>query len=52
MSGESNRPNLAPAKIAREGWSEAFERATKAAPDDPLLPDHLNEQWDNDEWTW
>jgi hypothetical protein len=36
----------------REGWSEAFERAVKAPPAVPLLPGCLNEQWDDEEWTW
>jgi hypothetical protein len=50
---EGSEPNLTPGRIAREGWSDFFEQAAKAAPDGAsLLPDHLNEQWDNEEWTW
>jgi antitoxin MazE len=52
MRLEGNKLILSPARSAREGWSEAFERATKAEPDAPLLPDHLSEQWDGEEWTW
>jgi hypothetical protein len=47
IGSEGRRPN-----IPREGWSEAFERAVQASPEAPLLPGHLNEQWDDGEWTW
>jgi antitoxin MazE len=49
---EGNKLILTPARSAREGWSEAFERAAKATAEAPLLPDHLSEQWDSEEWTW
>jgi hypothetical protein len=52
MSDEGKRLISMLGKTAREGWSEAFVRAAKAASDVPLLPDHLSEQWDNEEWTW
>jgi antitoxin MazE len=52
MRVEGNKLILTPARGAREGWSEAFERAVRAGSDDQLLPDHLNEQWDQEEWTW
>lgn len=49
---EGNKLILTPARSPREGWSKAFERSAKAASDDELLPDHLSEQWDSEEWTW
>ena len=52
MRVEGNKLILTPVGRAREGWSEAFERAVKAAPDAPLLPGDLSEQWDSEEWTW
>jgi antitoxin MazE len=52
MRVEGNKLILTPARSVREGWSQAFERAAKAAPDELLLPDDLNEHWDSEEWTW
>jgi antitoxin MazE len=52
MRVEGDKLILTPAKGVRAGWSDAFEREAKAAPVAPLLPDHLNEQWDSEEWTW
>lgn len=52
MRIEGNTLFLSPARSVREGWSEAFERAANSAPEEPLLPEHLNEPWDSEEWTW
>lgn len=52
MRIEGNKLILTPAQSAREGWADAFERAATAAPEAPLLPDHLSEPWDSEEWTW
>ena len=52
MRVEGNKLILIPARNARAGWSKAFEQSTKASADDVLLPDHLSEQWDSEEWTW
>jgi len=52
MRVEGNKLILSPARNVREGWSKAFERAAQAGPAETLLPDHLNAQWDGEEWTW
>jgi antitoxin MazE len=43
---------LAPARTARQGWEEAFAKMA-AAGDDPLIvPEHLEHEWDAEEWEW
>jgi len=37
-------------KPARHGWDEAFARLART--EEPLLPDHMSEEWDEAEWTW
>jgi len=34
----------------RQGWDEAFAKLARA--DEPILPDHMSEEWDEAEWTW
>ncbi len=43
---------LAPARDAREGWDEAFEKMARAGDDAPIGPDHLDHEWDAEEWEW
>jgi hypothetical protein len=52
VSDEGKRLIFTPGKTARAGWSDAFARAAKAASAVSLLPDHLSEEWDSEEWTW
>lgn len=43
---------LAPARSAREGWETAFERMAAAGQDEPLIDDALDNDFDNEDWTW
>lgn len=43
---------LAPARSVREGWGEAFERMAAAGDDAPLVPDDLENRFDEEDWTW
>jgi len=36
----------------REGWSAAFAEASGGRKDPAALPDHLDADWDDREWTW
>ena len=42
---------ISASRAPREGWDEAFAAMAAAGDDEPLLPDHLSEEAD-DEWTW
>ena len=52
MRVEGNKLILTPARGVREGWAEAFRQAAAGDTDGALLPDHLSEEWDGEEWTW
>lgn len=41
---------LRPAEPHRQGWDEVFAKLAKA--EEPSLPDHMSEEWDEAEWTW
>ncbi len=41
---------LARAREARTGWDDAFEKMTAAGDDALIVPDHLDHQWDEEEW--
>jgi len=43
---------LAPARATRQGWDTAFANMAAAGGDAPLLPEHLDQDWDTVEWTW
>jgi len=52
MRVEDKRVILSPARPVREGWEEAFRKAAQRPSDEALLPEHLSEEWDREEWTW
>jgi hypothetical protein len=52
MGEKGSRPNVASGKTMRQGWSVAFQQAAETPPDALLLPDHLSDEWDGEEWTW
>ncbi len=53
MTVEGNKLVLSPCASPRHGWANAFEAETQnAAPEPPLLPEHLSDDWDDAEWTW
>ncbi len=43
---------LAPAREARAGWEKAFEKMEGAGDDALIVPDHLDHEWDEEEWEW
>ena len=43
---------IAPADGGRRGWDEAFKAMAAAGDDKPLLPDALDADADEAEWTW
>jgi antitoxin MazE len=43
---------LAPARGLRSGWEEAFEKMAAAGDDALLVPEHLQHEWDEQEWAW
>lgn len=43
---------LAPARKVREGWGSAFEKMAAAGDDEPLMPDTLANNFDDEDWTW
>ncbi len=43
---------LAPAREARAGWDEAFEKMADAGDDALIGPDDLDHEWDEEEWEW
>lgn len=43
---------LAPVRGVREGWETAFERMAAAGQDEPLMDDALDNDFDNEDWTW
>ena len=40
---------IAPVKLARNGWEEAFNDSPKECP---LMGDHFMNEFDKDEWKW
>ena len=42
---------ITPARKLREGWEDSFKAMAEAGDDEPLLPDYLSEDAD-EEWTW
>lgn len=43
---------LAPARNVREGWDNAFEKMAAAGDEALLVPEHLEHEWDEEEWEW
>ena len=43
---------LSPLRGVREGWDAAFEKMAATGDDAALIPDALETDFDNEEWTW
>jgi antitoxin MazE len=43
---------LAPARTARQGWEEAFAKMAATGDDALIVPEHLEHEWDAEEWEW
>jgi antitoxin MazE len=43
---------LSPLRGVREGWDVAFEKMAATGDDAALIPDALETDFDNEEWTW
>ena len=43
---------IAPAREARDGWSNAFKVMAEQDDDAPLLNEHDISSWDENEWAW
>lgn len=52
MSVHGNALVIAPARVPRQGWDEAFASMAVHGDDEPLLPDDLAAEVDADEWQW
>lgn len=43
---------LSPLRRGREGWDAAFKKMAATGDDAALIPDALETDFDNEEWTW
>ena len=43
---------ITPAKTARSGWDEAFKTMAEQGDDAALLPEDLEQSFDQAEWEW
>jgi len=43
---------ITPVSSLREGWDAAFEKAGPSQDDKLLVPDILENDWDDEEWEW
>lgn len=43
---------LTPGRGVREGWDAAFERMAASGDDAPLMPDTLDNDFDDKAWSW
>jgi len=49
---EDNYLSIAPISEARADWDEAFQGMAAVHDDSPLLLELIENQFDQDEWTW
>lgn len=49
---EGNSLIITPARTLREGWDEAFAQMSERGDDALLLPDDLENEFDETEWEW
>lgn len=40
------------AENSRQGWTAAFKKGVKSAGQEMLIPDEVQNQWDEEEWEW
>jgi antitoxin MazE len=52
LAVEAGNLVIKPAREARTGWSQAFERMAAERDDALLLPEAHASEWDDSEWTW
>jgi antitoxin MazE len=52
MTVKAGKLIISPAREARAGWSDAFQRMAAERDDAPLFPDTVASEWDDSEWTW
>ena len=52
MNVEDNVLVIAPAREARDGWSDAFKAMGTHGDDAPLLNEDDISNWDESEWEW
>ena len=52
MNVEDNVLVIAPAREARDGWSDAFKIMAQHGDDAPLLNENDMSNWDESEWEW
>ena len=52
MNVEDNVLVIAPAREARDGWSDAFKAMGAHGDDAPLLNENDLSNWDESEWEW
>jgi len=50
MNVENNALVIAPAREARNGWSDTFRTMAKQGDDAPLLNEDDHSDWDESEW--
>lgn len=43
---------IGPVKTARQGWEKAFAQMAQAHEDQLLIPDDLENDWDEGAWEW
>ena len=52
MNVEDNVLVIAPAREARDGWSDAFKVMAEQGDDAPLLNENDMPNWDESQWEW
>jgi len=52
MRVEKNRLVIFSQRKPRQGWEEALQRASLTAEDESLIDSALDDDFDNQEWTW
>ncbi|MBG0784377.1 MAG: AbrB/MazE/SpoVT family DNA-binding domain-containing protein [Anaerolineaceae bacterium] len=43
---------VSPVENPRQGWEKAFARMSVAGEDRLLIPDTIENDWDEEEWEW
>lgn len=49
---ENGQLIVEPVENVRQGWAVAFEQAAEGAHEEMLIPQTLQNQWDEEEWEW
>jgi antitoxin MazE len=52
MRVEGSHLIIAPTQRIRDGWEQAFSAMAERGDDEPLLPDDLTNDFDEEEWEW